>query len=226
MKVPYLLEPAIERDAEVLLAQFCGARGVELSAPIPVEEILEQHLGLSLGFDDLHARFEVPQMGEEPDVLGALFVDRREVLINQVLDPEDHPFQEGRYRYTLGHEIGHWELHRELVSAAAGAPTLFGRAAAAPIICRRSQAREPIEWQADTYSAHLLMPRTLIVKTWRNRFGNLRPQIICHEDEVRDFTRPFTKQFGVSSKAVDIRLGALGLLCREAPAQLSFITTS
>ena len=85
MKVPYLLEPAIERDAEVLLAQFCGARGVELLAPIPVEEILEQHLGLSLGFDDLHARFDVPQMGEEPDVPGALFVDRREVLINQVL---------------------------------------------------------------------------------------------------------------------------------------------
>ncbi len=79
-KVRYLREDAIERDANDLLGEYGLARGVSITAPIPVEHLLEFHLGLSLDFDDLHDRLGIPLTGDEPDVLGALWVDSREVF--------------------------------------------------------------------------------------------------------------------------------------------------
>jgi hypothetical protein len=47
-------DDAIERDAEALLAQYAHARGIEIKAPIPIEDIVEKHLKLRVEFDDLH----------------------------------------------------------------------------------------------------------------------------------------------------------------------------
>ena len=56
IRVPYLSEETIERDAETLLAEYAYARGVSLKPPIPIEDIIEKHLKLRLEFDDLHER--------------------------------------------------------------------------------------------------------------------------------------------------------------------------
>ena len=78
--------------------------------PVPVEEILVL-LGLSCDFDNLRKLFQLH------DVLGALWVSTKEVFIDETLDPVTNPGMEGRYRFTLSHEIGHWHLHRRQVSA-------------------------------------------------------------------------------------------------------------
>src|ERR1700730_353414 len=41
LRVPYIADETIERDAEALLAQFAHARGLEIRAPIPIEDIVE-----------------------------------------------------------------------------------------------------------------------------------------------------------------------------------------
>lgn len=69
---------------------------------------------------------------------------------------------EGRYRFTLGHEAGHWQLHRQLLRAARDQGVLFGDAPQPTVICRTSQAKRPIELQADRFSAAVLMPRALV----------------------------------------------------------------
>lgn len=51
--VPYLPEVRIERDAVVLAEQFAQVRGVPMAAPVPVDDILEQHLGLTFEIEDL-----------------------------------------------------------------------------------------------------------------------------------------------------------------------------
>ena len=226
MRVPFLRERDIERDAEVLLGRFRQAHDVPLSLPIPVEDILERHLQLSLGFDDLHERFNVPRTGEDPDVLGALFIQEQEVLINEVLDPDVDPCQEGRFRFTVSHEIGHWQLHREVVSTLAGQLELFDAVAEPSIICRRSQAREPIEWQADTFAARLLMPRKLVADLWHGHFGDQRSRIMPDDEEVRYHMRPLATEFLVSVAAMRIRCERLGLLHREGPAQRLLIAAS
>jgi hypothetical protein len=50
LRVPYMPDDAIERDAEALLAQYAHARGVEMKAPIPIEDIVEKHLKLRVEF--------------------------------------------------------------------------------------------------------------------------------------------------------------------------------
>jgi Zn-dependent peptidase ImmA (M78 family) len=249
LRVPYIADDAIERDAEALLAQYTHARKVEVRAPIPIEDIVEKHLKLHVEFDDLHRLLGFPRsgFGQESDVFGAIWLDTGEIVIDESLDPEEQPSMEGRYRFTLGHEGGgHWRLHRPLVQANSGQESLFGDTRQPTMVCRSSQAKERVEIQADLYASCLLMPRKLVLQAWRDRFGNDHPRILrrkgrmgvpCDVDEEiaaavrsadqgRDnealelFARPFAEQFLVSPTAMRIRLEKLGLLLRDVPRQL------
>jgi hypothetical protein len=42
LRVPYICDEVIERDAEALLGEFAHARGIELRPPIPIEDIIEK----------------------------------------------------------------------------------------------------------------------------------------------------------------------------------------
>jgi hypothetical protein len=240
IKVKYLSKEIIEQNADELLSAFFKERCQRLEAPIPVEDILEQHLGLSLDFDDLESIFGIP------DVLGALWVDRREVFIDQSLDPEEHPYKEGCYNFSLGHEIGHWELHRHFLKTADSQIAMFTDTDIPPaVICRISQAKERIEWQADYFSSCLLMPRQLVLNAWRIRHGHLEPMFYSdvaekhwarppvktgmrpigvflrnalndeYKPHARAFdhvARNFAPDFRVSVEAMRIRLENIGLL--------------
>src|SRR5262245_43029166 len=120
LRVPYIADEAIEHDAEALLAQFAYAKGAEIRAPIPIEDIVEKHLKLSVEFDDLHRLLDVPRsgMGLDPDIFGAIWLDTGSIVIDESLDPDERPAMENRYRFTLAHEGGgHWRLHRCLVQS-------------------------------------------------------------------------------------------------------------
>lgn len=248
IQVRYLSEQAIEHDAEVLLAEYAYARGVAVKAPIPIEDIVEKHLKLRIEFDDLHHVLGVPRMGPEPDIVGAIWVDRREIFIDQSLDPEERPGVEGRYRFTLAHEGGgHWRLHRPYLATDPAQQSLFGWSTKPAVVCRSSQATERVEWQADFYASCLLMPRAMVAAAWRERFGNANPRILRRknrvalpggvndeinaairsfeqqrdDDALQEFVRPFAEKFKVSPVAMRIRLEKLGFLHREVPRQPS-----
>jgi Zn-dependent peptidase ImmA (M78 family) len=124
---------------------------------------------------------------------------------------------------------------------------LFGGPAAPSIVCRSSQAKERVEWQADFYASCLLMPRKLIFETWREHFGTTAPfifeidkfnptfpvrrsnRILKDPDYQIVFNmiaREFAQVFCVSTEAMRIRLEKLGLLLREVPPQRSFMVGS
>jgi Zn-dependent peptidase ImmA (M78 family) len=250
LRVPYLADQTIERDAEALLAQYAHARGLEIRAPIPIEDIVEKHLKLRVEFDDLHRLLNVPRIGLDPDIFGAIWLETGEIVIDESLDPEERPSMEGRYRYTLAHEGGgHWRLHRSLVLANSGQESLFGEMQQPIVVCRSSQAKDRVELQADLYASCLLMPRKLVLLAWRERFGNDHPRIFrrksrivvpcdidqeiaaavhsfyqgCDDEALELFARPFAEQFMVSPIAMRIRLEKLGLLHREVPRQRSLL---
>src|ERR1700716_4175554 len=161
--VPYLSEEQIERDAAALLAEYAQARGVTIAPPIPIEDIVEKHVKLGIEFDDPHGLFGVPRPGLDPDILGAMFFDEARIVIDESLDPEENPAKEGRYFYTVAHEGGgHWRLHRHLFAKDPAQAALFGGPVAPSVICRSSQAKERVEWQADFYASCLLIPRKLV----------------------------------------------------------------
>jgi hypothetical protein len=252
LRVPYIADETIERDAEDLLAQFAHARKVEVRAPIPIEDIVEKYLKLRVEFDDLHLLLGVPRgCGMEPDIFGAIWLETGEIVIDQRLDPEERPAMEGRYRFTLGHEGGgHWRLHGPLIQANRSQESLFGATRQPTVVCRSSQAKERVEFQADLYSSCLLMPRKLVLQAWRDQFGNDNPRVLRRKDRIvapcdideeeiagavrsfeqaRDdevlehFSRPFAQQFLVSPVAMRVRLEKLGLLLREVPRQRALL---
>ena len=219
--------------------KYAHARGVEIRAPIPIEDIVEKHLKLRVEFDDLHQLLGVPRsgIGLDPDIFGAIWLEAGKIVIDESLDPEEQPGREGRYRFTLAHEGGgHWRLHRPLVRPTRDQGSLLIDAARPTVVCRSSQAKERVEWQADFYASCLLMPRKLVFAAWNETFPDrkqrvLRPETpIDHrfaeiarnfddeEDQVlQQFAKPFAERFLVSPIAMRIRLERLGLLHRKVP---------
>lgn len=241
LQVPYIADETIERDADRLLAQYAHARGIEIRAPIPIEDIVEKHLKLRIEFDDLHRLLDVPRtgLGLDPDIFGAIWLETGEIVIDESLDTEELPSLEGRYRFTLAHEGGgHWRLHRPLVQANNGQGSLFGDTRRPTVVCRSSQAKKRVELQADLYASCLLMPRKMVFAIWDEAFSDRKQRVLQpaapidhpfveivrdfddEEDEVLEqFAKPFAKRFLVSPIAMRIRLERLGLLHRVVPRQ-------
>ena len=222
VKVKYLSKQQIEVNAGRLLADFGKNFGVVEHPPIPVEEILETHLKLTMEFDNLRSRLGFP------DVLGALWAPDRLVGIDESLDPSAFPQKEGRYRYTVGHEIGHWEQHRHYFLTDPNQGEMFPELRKEPsVICRVSQAKEPIEWQADYFSACLLMPSGMVIAAWRQQTipspysTNSGTHEYWRSMNVRDpdalpspdlAAAQLARRFQVSKQAMTIRLEELNLL--------------
>jgi hypothetical protein len=243
--VGYLSEQHIETDANRLRAESFG-ESQSAAIPVPVEDILENHLNLSLDLDDLHKLLGVP------DVLGALWVRQRQVFIDESLDPCEHPNMEGRYLFSLAHEIGHWRLHRRYWTSANAVVDVAVDSGASPeVICRTSQAAKRIEWQANFYASCLLMPREHLLAAWNWRVSSSEPMRYTEPDAqlfiptpgfsgaqaVPDFlrssvegqyapntgvfeyvVRDLAAMFHVSRKAMRIRLERLGLDRCDIPA--------
>jgi IrrE N-terminal-like domain len=186
LRVPYIADETIERDAEALLAQYAHAKRLEVKPPIAIEDIVEKHLKLRVEFDDLHRLLGVPRDESGiPDIFGAIWLETGEIIIDESLDPEERPRAEGRYRFTLAHEGGgHWRLHRPLVQANSGQESLFGDTSRPTVVCRSSQAKERVELQADLYASCLLMPRKLVMQAWRDKFGHDHPRVLRRKERI------------------------------------------
>ena len=128
------------------------------------------------------------------------------------------------------------------------AQTSFPDAESEPkFICRSSEAKERVEWQADFYASCLLMPRKLVFAVWDEFFPDRKQRVLqpktpvahsfveiprCQmygisgidlwEDEdstLERFCEPLAERFVVSPIAMRIRLEKLGLLHRMVPLQ-------
>jgi Zn-dependent peptidase ImmA (M78 family) len=251
VQVPYLAEHDIECAAELLLAQS-GQSHVVGARQISVENIVEKYLQLRFDFDDLHEILEIPKSGPNPDIFGALWASRREIVIDQSLDPDEKPGTEGRYRYTLAHEAAHWWLHRPYLIENGDQPSMIERSARPAVVCRSSQSKQRIEWQADFFASCLLMPRNSVLAAWRREFGSrkITYELVKHLPEAHPphlpglrpirlqvrsmlqehgylfdrIARHFAPMFEVSVQAMRIRLEKLDLLRRELPREKSAVT--
>lgn len=226
-EVPALTEQQITDQVALLLSQFGQKHIPVVTAPVPIEEILEVHLALALEICDLKARFG------HPDLLGAIWFQDRIVRVDQSLDPANFPKMLGRFHFTIAHEVAHWWLHRQHFLVEANQPAFICRSSAKPLV----------EKQADNFAANLLMPAGLVQatwQTWRPQSGPvyldalwddyeqaiadelaLRPDGVNPDRRVVEnvvlelFSRPLAEKFEVSAEAMRIRLESLGLLIRR-----------
>lgn len=239
-EVPFLHEKQIERDAECLLQGFAEKFYEIVEPPVPVDEITELYLQLALEYKDMKALFPFA------DVHGAIWFERGLIGIDKTLDPDANPSRRGRYHFTLAHEMGHWRLHRQHYLKNPGERLLFEDGSQKPdVVCRSSEGRKPVEWQADAFAARLLMPRKLIYAAWSELRGGderaveirelhagragaplfYRGQPPATEEDAdiavkEEFCQPLAERFQVSREAMRIRLEGLSLIVRERPTTL------
>jgi len=194
--VPYLREKDIEAEAQLLLDEYTQTGKWQVSAPVPVEDIIELHLRLAFRIEDLKALLHVD------DVLGAIWFTEREVKVDLRLEPTANPSMLGRYRFTLAHEAGHWRLHRQYYQEDPNQGKLFDGRGQPAFICR-SSLKPPAEWQADFFAGCMLMPRDVVRSAWQEWRGNLNPLAVQHLPAVT-----------ISTDSKENENATLGRFCR------------
>ena len=165
---------------------------------------LTQPVDLGRVLDKLELELRVNPMGEEYS--GFLVVDKRVIVVN-----EFHPAV--RRRFTIAHEIGHYDLHRGDQDAT---DVFIDRTAyfdnEQEVYFRRNQlnaADYRMEAEANAYAASLLMPRELLERYLAQHSGKI------------DFSKSkgigvLAEAFGVSRIAMGYRLRNLNLMVRAS----------
>lgn len=135
---PFITDSELERRA----ASMWQRNSLDVGFNV---EVLIDDLDLGLVWDAL-----------PPDRLAEIVPARQMITINKAFMPEFDKVP-GLLRFTLAHEIGHWELHSD--ADRPEAMSLFDEGGR--ILCREEALRHskaPAEIQADRFASYLLAP--------------------------------------------------------------------
>lgn len=204
MSVPMIRSEAIEAIGRRILIEYDRTLLDGEPRPIPIETIMETKFDLILEYHALRKNECV--LGETIfDDVAAILYDQEQrqykliavkagtVLIDERLC---EPNRLGRLRFTCGHELGHWVLHKKLYSGTGDVAAYDGKSSS-------DESYGLIERQADALATALLMPMPQIKKCfYRVRPGHSKEQIVAKMADT----------FEVSKQAMRIRLESRHLL--------------
>lgn len=167
-------------------AEQCAARllaACEIKVPpVPVEQIAANH------------GIQVIRSAAEWNESGFLLRDNGRIIIG--INGRNSP---RRQRFTIAHELGHWQLHE-------GKPLIVDQSV---MVNKRddvsSQATDREEIQANQFAAELLMPQLYVAAELRRQMNSA---IGSREELITNLARAFD----VSNDAMGWRLINLGIL--------------
>lgn len=223
LRVPYLHQKDIERAADTLLREYSSTRGEPLAGAIDVDFIIEKVLKLDLAVIDLKGLLS------NPLVLGTTSVELKCICVDQSLEP-----MAGRFAFTLAHEVGHWQLHRQYLNGE-HASTLYDLEPETSAEAPNKPKKPQVEWQADQFAACLLMPARLVRSAVLTAFDGRLPS--WEGIEARQTTGALDERFvevaadvleagrfdNVSNTAMRIRLRDLKLVVDASDPQRSLL---
>ena len=172
---PLLNDEIIEERADKLREEYSAWAEVDKNSLVSVEVIAEQYLGYEIFISD-------SGMFSDPDCMGGILFENMTITVNAAVT--DH---EGRYNFTIAHEVGHHVLHRDhYLRNKSGSDE--------QVICREIGDKPLIERQADRFAAALLMPSQQI----KSAFG-----LLSAGSQPAD--KPTTKQLrAIAARVVEI----------------------
>lgn len=193
-----------EEKAGKVLQRHEAAAGEPVDLPVPVEDIIERTMGLTILYDEI----------EEPagtKILGALSPSDRLIVLN-----ERHVdlFEEvvGPEKFTLAHELGHWVYDADDPNQ----QSFDFTASTDDVFCYHRDGSEKLadtarirEINANGFASCLLMPKHLVSA--------------ANIDEVLADFRGTARGWGVSQQALRIRLEKLGLIDERDLHQLNMM---
>lgn len=227
--VPIIKKGDIDIEATKFLKRYCP-EALEKPMPVPVEDIAELKMDLEIDYVNID---------KGCDTLGMMIFSDGSV---ELYDKETNDYirrcyrkgtmlierdlsevgNRGRERFTIAHEIVHWDKHQLRFMALSYKDKDLARACR----CPQEKAYKPktpedwMEWQADNLAAAILMPAEMFiqrVKEIRTCYSigekindimwlGFPPEII--RDYIID---SLASTFQVSRKAAEIRLNTLGI---------------
>lgn len=172
------------------------------------------HNGIYLGMTVFNDTDRVPVYIPETKQAEYISAEARTVIIdNRLLEDS----QETRYRYTVGHEVGHDIFHSEYFAYNPNQLSLLDEPKEPMIQCRVAipkdhrramddwDDRDWMEWHANRFAAAFLMPRKMVYKLVNSVSKDL-PWVV-----EASYIRAVARTFNVSWEAAENRLNSLGI---------------
>ena len=129
-RLKFMRNEVIEGVTASRLREYERKRGVTVTFPVPVEEVVEQVLGLDFDWDVI-----AEQPGEQ--ILGGLDAAGRKILLNET-HADLFEATPGLLRSTIGHEAGHYDI--DIDRAKLLHPTLTGLDLS-PLVAKRHASK-------------------------------------------------------------------------------------
>jgi Zn-dependent peptidase ImmA (M78 family) len=130
--------------------------------PVDIETIAEFDLGLNI--------FPFPNLQESFDIEGFISGDLTVIYVDEFI----YNHRLSRYRFTLAHEVGHIIFHSDIISS------IHPKSVSewAGFILRIDEdTYDWLEWQAYTFAAAVLVPRSTLKKHFSHEMKLLQPKI-------------------------------------------------
>jgi Zn-dependent peptidase ImmA (M78 family) len=156
--------------------QLLSRLGIQ-SAPTPVEKIAKT----------LRAQVRFSPFDDE--LSGMIYVKDGIPIIG--VNSLHHPH---RQRFTIAHELGHLELHRQMIESAVHVDKHFPALMRDP---KSATGTEKVEIEANEFAAELLMPEALIVQALAGKQYDIEDDSPIEE---------LAKKFRVSKQALEYRI--------------------
>ena len=218
--VPFLTATEIEHVADEVLRKY-HPEAVAQPCPTRIATIIQglnENTGLLFAMDDLG------YLGQSK-VLGKVNFPNKILFLDICLNTE----RKSSFNFTAGHEIGHWILHRHnwmnfKLKANSEAAELSDDEESLCRLDNRS-ARDWLEYQANVFSANLIMPSEAFHKALidaqlsigiKRNLGVivLSQQTYSTTDYIRT-VEILSQQFSVSRQSVEVRLRTRDLVIEE-----------
>lgn len=156
--VPFLTDEEIEQQSWNLIWDYAQSEAWNISAPIPIETIAENYLKYQI-------EITTDGLFKEPAVLGGIIFEENTIQVNGAIEN-----QEGRFNFTVAHELGHHSLHKNWLYAQRAQQGLFDSVKTPSILCREEGIKPRGELQADKFAAALLMPEHLVKEAFMKKY--------------------------------------------------------
>jgi len=229
--VPYRSKKDLEELAIKILTEY-NIDLINNAAPVPIESIIEQYYNLELDYQYLSSdgsvlgliAFETGHLqvyNPDSNKFYSIGVNSGTIIIDSALAENNNNY--GRYRFTCGHEFGHWELHKALFFSEnkmlfqnQSYVKCLNRDVEKSINRQNKTSKDWIEWQADYFSSALLMPYPTIREFYseckKDTLKNTANEPYSEYTLNNRIIKKMSDYFEVSKEAMRIRLVNLNLI--------------
>lgn len=217
--IDFLSRKQIDIEAENFLQKY-RPNALKKATKLDLEKLIENDLGIEIDYQNLDSDHQILGATIFKEGYMKVFNDEKEELKkfnknSMVFDiqlSEDYK-QEGRFLFTLAHEIGHWVLHRKFFYIDESQENLFDlmdnekfiicvkREETALLDVTKKTNEDWIEWQADNFASSLLMPKDVFKFTYE--------KLIKSNLDEKEIVKELSRTFGASKKACEVRINIL-----------------